>query len=50
MGADINQFLIEQENSIFHFYSYFLREIGYRGPVSAMNVGKSCSSSLRTPV
>ena len=41
MGADINQFLIEQENSIFHFYKDFLREIGYRGPVSAMNMGKS---------
>ena len=31
----------EQENSIFHFYKDFLREIGFKGPVSAMNMGKS---------
>lgn len=40
-GADINRFLMEQENGIFHFYKDFLREIGYQGPVSAMNMGKS---------
>ena len=41
VGSDINQFFIEQENSIFHFYKDFLREIGFKGPVSAMNMGKS---------
>ena len=41
VGADINRFFIEQENSIFHFYKDFLREIGFKGPVSAMNMGKS---------
>ena len=41
MASDINRFLMELENSIFHFYKNFLREIGYPGPVSAMNLGKA---------
>ncbi len=41
MASDINRFLMELENGIFHFYKNFLREIGYPGPVSAMNMGKA---------
>ncbi len=40
-GRDINTFLCGLENKIFHFYKNFLREIGYPGPVSAMNMGKT---------
>lgn len=40
-GGDINLFLAGLENGIFHFYKDTLREIGYQGPVTAMNMGKS---------
>ncbi len=40
-GRDVNTFLCGLENKIFHFYKKFLREIGYPGPVSAMNMGKT---------
>ena len=41
VGTDVNIFLTEQENGIFKFYKNTLRGIGYKGPVSAMNLGKS---------
>lgn len=45
-GADINRFLGKLENDIFHFYKDFLREIGYKGPVSAMNMGKTFRNAV----
>ncbi len=45
-GNDINRFLESLENKIFHFYKDSLREIGYPGPVSAMNMGKSFRNAV----
>ena len=40
-GADVNGFLEYCTNEIFHFYKDTLKEIGWNGPVSAMNMAKS---------
>lgn len=45
-GTDINRFLEKLENDIFHFYKNSLREIGYKGPVSAMNMGKTFRNAI----
>ena len=40
-NGDVNGFLEYCNNEIFHFYKDTLREIGWNGPVTAMNMGKS---------
>ena len=39
--GDVNEFLEYCDNEMFHFYKNTLREIGWNGPVTAMNMAKS---------
>ena len=40
-AGDVNAFLAYCANEMYHFYKDSLKEIGWNGPVTAMNLGKS---------